>query len=402
MQVINTQRTLKLFTLTVFCGLAAGLASSVFLHSLHWATNYRLNHTEIIWYLPIAGFLIAWVYHHFGKQSDRGHNLIIDEIHEPKNIIPLRMAPLVFFGTLATHLFGGSAGREGTAVQIGGTLADQISRMFHLDSLERKKILIAGIGAGFSSAIGAPLAGVFFGIEVLHIGKIKFTAWFESLIASFVAYYFSLILQTPHSNFLKVNVEFVNLKFIIFSALAGVLFGLSARFFIFFTHLVEKILAKFISIPPWRTFLGGVILALLFSLADYQKYSGLGIEYIHSAFHNAAAVSDSFLKIFFTAVTIGSGFKGGEFIPLVFIGTTLGSTLSSVFPVSIELLSVLGFAAVFAGAANTPLACSIMAIELFGPTVSVYVVIACFVSYFVSGHQGIYKSQRLTNKKWIR
>ncbi len=329
----------------------------------------------------------------------QGHNLILDEIHDPKNVVPFKMAPFILFGTIVTHLFGGSAGREGTAVQMGASLSDQLSRFFKMELKERKILLVAGAGAGFGAAIGAPWAGVVFGMEVISIGRIRLFAWFECLVASFVGYFTTLFLGAPHTSYPRFQIPSFDFKTVIFVIFAGILFGFSSKLFTLVAHFIERIHSRFISYPPLKPFLAGVLLVILFYVEGSYRYAGLGIPYIQEALKLPAHFRDPLLKGFFTTLTVGSGFKGGEFIPLVFIGTTLGSALSIFIPVSFQLLGALGFAAVFAGAANTPIACSIMAMEIFGLKIGPYAFIACFASYYFSGHHGIYKSQKTHIKK---
>lgn len=396
---LKIQKKLKWIFLAAISGVLAGIASAIFLISLDWATKTRDSYPTIIWLLPIAGFVIGWVYHVYGKDSVKGNNLIIDEIHDPKKTIPLRMAPLVLGGTLLTHFFGGSAGREGTAVQMGASLSDQLSHILKIEPEERKILLVAGAGAGFGAAIGTPLAGVIFGMEIINIGKLRLFAWLECLIASFVGYYTVVLLGAPHSHYPKFPIEAFSLKTLFFVIIAGVLFGLTARLFSKIVHLVEKINSLFISYAPMKPFIAGLLLVGLFYLEGSYKYVGLGIPVIQQALESPSHFIEPAYKAFFTALTIGSGFKGGEFIPLVFIGTTLGSALSIILPISFQLLAALGFAAVFAGASNAPIACSLMAIEIFGYQLAPYAFVACFVSYYFSGYHGIYKSQKIEIKK---
>ncbi|RYZ92863.1 MAG: voltage-gated chloride channel family protein [Proteobacteria bacterium] len=392
------RRCFRWCLLSAAVGILAGASSSIFLISLDCATNVRLANVNLIWFLPIAGFVIGWTYHHFGKDVAAGNNLIIDEIHRPSKVIPLRMAPFILIGTVATHLFGGSAGREGTAVQMGATLGDQLSKVLKLIPDERKILLVAGAGAGFGSAIGTPLAGVIFGMEFLNIGKLKLFAWFECAVASYVAFFVTHLLKAPHSSYPLVHVGGYHPVEFLYVAASGVLFGLTAVVFIRATHLVEKI-QTLVRYPPLRPVFGGLLLIALYKLEGSYRFAGLGIEQIQTALARPSEFNVPILKTGFTALTIGSGFKGGEFIPLVFIGTTLGSFLSQLLPVSCGILGAVGFASVFAGASNTPLACSIMAIELFGIEIAPYAVIGCFVSYHFSGHRGIYKAQRIHIKK---
>lgn len=388
--------------LSSLVGLLSGVAASVFLISLDWVTRTRDQNQKIILALPVVGLFIGLVYHHFGKDSQKGNNLILDEIHNPQKVIPLRMAPLVLGGTLLTHLFGGSVGREGTAVQMGASLSDQLSRFFTVTDEERKILLTAGAGAGFGAAIGAPWAGVIFGMEVINVGRLRLFAWFECLVASFIGYYTTQLLHAPHSHFQVFEFPQMNFEVIAWVLLAGVGFGFAARLFSLSTHFVENLMNKWIHYPPLKPLIGGIVVVALFYLEGSFRYVGLGIPYIQDALANVSSARDPILKSIFTSLTIGTGFKGGEFIPLVFIGTTLGSALSAVIPISYHLLASVGFAAVFAGASNTPIACSIMAIEIFGPQIAPFAIAACFASYYSSGHSGIYKSQKIYFRKHHR
>jgi H+/Cl- antiporter ClcA len=380
----------------------AGLASTVFLITLKWATDSRERIPVLLFGLPVIGFVIGWVYHQFGREAARGHNLILDEIHDPKNVVPVRMAPLVLGGTILTHLFGGSAGREGTAVQMGASLSDQLSLFFKVEPEERKILLTCGAGAGFGAAIGAPWAGVIFGMEVIHVGRLRLYAWFECLIASFIAYYTTIVLNAPHTHYPSIAIPGFSFKLLLIVTIAGALFGLAAKGFIYLTHVVEHFQLKWISSPPLRPVVGGLLLVALYYLEGSFKYEGLGLRYIEQALLNMVSFREPALKTFFTSLTIGSGYKGGEFIPLVFIGTTLGSALGMFFPAFFQVLAGVGFAAVFAGAANTPIACSLMAMEIFGAKLGLYAFVGCWMSYLFSGHQGIYKSQRYAGKKHHR
>ncbi len=395
----RVKRLLRWTLLSVLCGLLAGTSSAVFLILLDGVTQWRLLHPSVIWGLPLAGFFIGWIYLRFGKDIAGGNNLILEEIHDPKKTVPFSMAPLILLGTVVTHLFGGSAGREGTAVQMGASLADQLTHFFKIEQEERKILLVAGAGAGFASAIGAPLAGVVFGMEVIHIGRLRFFAWFECLIACFVAYFTTRLLQAPHSIYPSIEIPLVTPTTLFIVLGSGIIFGLFARFFVILTHGMESLIRKGIPYPPLKPALTGVLIVALYAWEGTYRYAGLGISFIQEALHTPASFYDPLWKAFFSALTVSSGFKGGEFIPLVFIGTTLGSALGLILPISFKLLAALGFAAVFAGAANTPLACSIMAMEIFGFELAPYALIACYASYYVSGYQGIYRAQKIYRKK---
>lgn len=395
----SLQRYLRWSALSSISGVLSGIAAAIFLILLDIATRYRNGHSEIIWLLPIAGFAVGWVYHHYGKDIAGGNNLILDEIHDPKKVTPLRMSPFILFGTVVTHLFGGSAGREGTAVQMGASLSDQLTKFFRIEPEERRILLASGAGAGFGAAIGTPWAGVIFGMEVINVGKLRLFALFECVVASFVAYYTTRLLQAPHSHYELGALPSFAWTAVMWVAVAGVVFGLAARAFARLTHFIEHLNSKFIRYSPLKPTIAGLILVALYYVEGSYRYAGLGISYIQEAISAPAHFRDPVLKGVFTAITVGSGFKGGEFIPLVFIGATLGSALSTLLPVSFQILATVGFAAVFAGAANTPIACSIMAIELFGAWITPYAIVGCLVSYYFSGHHGIYRSQKIYIKK---
>lgn len=390
-------RYLRWAFLSIICGLLAGVSSAIFLFALQWVTLTRQSYPLIIWALPLAGLFIGWIYYQYGKDVESGNNLIIDQIHDPKKITPFYMAPLVFVGTIITHLFGGSAGREGTAVQMAASLSDQLTHLFKIEDKERKILLMAGMGAGFSSAVGAPFAGVIFGMEVITVGRISFLAWFECLIASFIAYYTTIFLQAPHSLYPAVEIPNFNFQNIFYVLIAGFIFGIAARLFVFTTHAFERTLNQWIVHPIAKPFIGGLIIILLFYIEGSYRYSGLGIEHIQAALKHPASFKDPVFKSISTSLTVGSGFKGGEFIPLVFIGSTLGSALSVVLPIACGVLGALGFSAVFGAAANTPITCMVMAIEIFGIQIAPFALVACFAAYFVSGRRGIYKTQRILN-----
>ena len=394
----------KFFFLSLLVGIFAGITSSVFLYLLKWATDYRLQNISIIWFLPLAGLVIGVVYHLYGKEAAKGNNLILEEIHNPKKVVPLIMAPLVLLGTLATHLFGGSAGREGTAVQMSASIADNLGKYFKVNPDERKILLMAGAGAGFASAIGAPLAGVVFGMEVIYIGKLKLTSWPQCLVASFTGYYTTLLLKAPHTSYPSIEIPNLDLKILFAIVIAGICFGLTALIFSRLTHYIEHISKKIIKTPYYIPFIFGIIIVSLYYVEGSYRYAGLGLEYIQESLIKMSSFKDPLLKTFYTSLTVGSGFKGGEFIPLVFIGATLGSALAIILPASFSILSALGFASVFAGASNTPLACAIMAAEIFGWRIFPMSLIACYLSYYTSGHSGIYRSQSIHRKKhhWIQ
>ena len=396
----NINVTLKWILICALTGIFSGTASAFFLVALEWATHYRENNNWIIWLLPIGGLLIGLSYYYWGKSVVKGNNLLLEEYENPQNTIPLKMAPLVLFGTLITHLFGGSAGREGTAVQMGGAIADQFTRIFKLDNSDRKIILIIGISAGFASIFGTPLAGALFALEVIYFSKISFRSIPLSFLTAYIAYYTVEIWHVKHTHYSIPFVPEISLTILLWIFLVSILFGLAAMLFSRSTHLWGTLFSKTISYPPLRPFVGGIILATALFFIGTEKYAGLGVPVIVDAFSTPNAPSDFLMKILFTGFTLGAGFKGGEVTPLFFVGATLGSALSVVVPLPIALLAGMGFVAVFSGATHTPIACTVMGMELFGLESGLFIGLACIIAYFSSGSLGIYKEQIVKGAKY--
>lgn len=403
-----TSQNLKLFPLSILkwmfiCGLIgilSGSASAFFLVSLEWVTQFRIQHDWIILLLPFGGLLVGLSYYYWGESVTKGNNLLLEEYENPQKTIPFKMAPLVLLGTLLTHLFGGSAGREGTAVQMGGAIADQFTKIFKLDNSERKILIILGISAGFASVFGTPLAGAIFALEVLYFSKINFKSIVLSFLVAYAAYFTVEFWKIKHTHYnipIIPELSFSNLFYII---VIGLLSGFAALLFARSTHFWSSLFSKNIKYPPLRPVIGGVVLAIAIAGFGFTKFSGLGVPVIVDSFSSPNEWYDFLLKILFTGFTLGAGFKGGEVTPLFFVGATLGSALSTVIPMPIALLAGVGFVSVFSGATHTPIACTIMGMELFGIQPGIFIAIGCTVAYFSSGSVGIYKSQIVKGAKY--
>ncbi|MBB5064574.1 voltage-gated chloride channel family protein [Granulicella mallensis] len=387
--------------ISAIVGILAGSASALLLVSLNFATEVRESHKWIILLLAPVGVLVGLMYHYLGRSVEAGNNLLLEEIHDPKSVIPFRMTPLILLGTFLTHLFGGSAGREGTALQTGASLADQLTRPLRLASRDRRILLMAGISAGFGSVFGTPLAGALFGIEVLAIGRLSYEALAPCMIAAFIGDLVTHAWGVRHTLYRVTTVPEINIKGILAAIAAGVAFGLVGMAFAKVTHAIAHFVRRHIAFAPLRPAAGGVLVtAAVFALGT-TKYIGLGIPTIVASFDHKLPIYDWAAKFLFTAVTLGSGFKGGEVTPLFYIGSTLGNALSGILPLPPSLLAGMGFVAVFAGAANTPIASTLMAVELFGAEAGAYAGIACIISYLFSGHSSIYQSQRVGKSKHL-
>ena len=374
-------------------GICSGTASAALLASLTWATVWRESHGSIVWLLPFGGLLSGLIYHYFGQTVAAGNNLLLAEIHHPRATIPLRMAPLVLLGTTIAHLFGASVGREGTALQMVAALVDRLSQILRLNQIDRRIMLIAGISGGFAAVFGTPLAGMVFGLEVLTVGKLRYDALLPCLIAATVGDRITLLWGLEHSVYQIPSVPELTIWRLISAIVAGAVFGLAARIFVTLTHQISTYFKDRISYPPLRPFVGGILLAISIALIGTSKYIGLGIPTILSAFDTQLPPWDFAAKIGFTALSLGAGFKGGEVTPLFYIGATLGNSIAPILSLPAPLLAGMGFVAVFAGAANTPLASILMSIELFGLPTGVYAGIVCISSYLFSGHTSIYHAQ---------
>jgi H+/Cl- antiporter ClcA len=386
---------LKWLLLAGMVGALGGSASALFLMALDWATATRLREPWLIALMPLAGFAVGWLYLRYGREVEAGNNLLIDEIHDPKKVIPLRMAPLVLGGTVVSHLFGASVGREGTAVQMGGALADQLTHLFRLHHEDRRIILMAGISAGFASVFGTPLAGAVFALEVLAIGRLRYDALLACLAAAIAGDQVCLLWGVHHVQYAIGGIPALAPWPLLATVIAGAAFGTAGRLFAAGTHALGGWMKRRVQYAPLRPLLGGIVVAGAAWLLGGERYLGLGIPTIQAAFLQPLPSYDFAGKMAFTIASLGSGFKGGEVTPLFYIGATLGNALAPLLHMPVALLAGLGFVAVFAGAANTPIASTLMAIELFGAEAGVYAAVACVVSYMFSGHRGIYRAQRI-------
>ncbi|WP_081739733.1 voltage-gated chloride channel family protein [Paenibacillus sp. JCM 10914] len=391
---------LKWIALGGIVGIMTGSASALFLHSLNYVTTLRVSTPWLLFLLPLGGAAVSYLYYKMGKNSSKGNNLILDQIHGGTEAIPLRMTPLVLAGTLITHLFGGSAGREGTAVQMGGSLSEWFGKLIRVTPLDRKILLICGISGGFGSIFGTPLAGTLFGLEVLAIGLISHQALIPAFIASLVGNITATSLWgVSHLHYSIGPIPPLSLTLVLKIILASILFGLTSRLFSELTHSLKRWYSYLFKNPMIKSAAGGMIIIGLVYLLGTRDYLGLGLPLIEQSFTGEVSPLAFLGKILFTSLTLGAGFQGGEVTPLFTIGATLGNALADWISLGAPFLAALGFIAVFCGATNTPIACFIMGIELFGGEGALYMFMACIISYLFSGHSGIYTSQQIGTPK---
>ena len=398
---------------------AIGTTCALFLWMLDHATQLRYGTPWLLFLLPVAGAGISLLYSRVGRAAEGGNNLLMEAIHGHENgdsgiVVPSRMAPLIILSTVATHLFGGSAGREGTAVQMGGSIASTIGRWFRMSSADTRTLLMAGIAAGFGAVFGTPLTGAVFAMEVLAVGRMSYDALIPCLIAAVIGDWSCGAWGIHHTHYsisgaaAAFSGASLDGLLTVKVAVAAIAFGLVSVMFAELSHGINHIFKRVIARPVLRPVVGGLLVIALVYLLGTRDYLGLGVSSpdphtvtILSSFSSQGAGAWSWWwKLLFTAVTLGSGFKGGEVTPLFFIGATLGNSLASLMGAPVDLFAGLGFVAVFAGATNTPLACTLMGIELFGSQYTLYFAVACFLSYLCSGHSGIYLSQRIGTPKF--
>lgn len=380
-------------------GVLTGSASVLFLYCLESATNLRVENTWLLFLLPFGGALVSFLYSKYGKNSSKGNNLIIEKINDSSADLPLVMAPLVFFGTIITHLFGGSAGREGTGVQIGASIAEGIGKVFKLDKIDNRIILMVGISSGFASVFGTPLAGTVFGLEIATLGLMSYEALLPCFTASIVGNIVTTAWGIQHTHYKILDVPELNYITVIKVIFAAIIFGLTSKIFSQLTHKLKEFFTNKFKNTSIKSFVGGFLIIALVYIFDTREFLGLSIPLISDSFSGNIHPLTFLEKILFTSVTLGTGFQGGEVTPLFVIGATLGNALSSLLNMPPSFLAALGLIGLFVGATNSPISSFILGIEMFGSEAIVFIFMTCVISYLFSGHTGIYPSQKIGRSK---
>lgn len=380
-------------------GIVVGSTSALLINTNDFLTEIRQQNPFLILFLPIGGIVIGYVYMFYGKGSRKGNDLILGHIHHGQGRVPLRMGPIVFLCTFITHLLGGSTGREGAAIQMGASISECVNKIFKVEKVDRRILIIAGVSGGFGSAFGTPIAGTIFGMEAIVIGKTKYEALIPCTTASFVGHYMATALGIQHEHFVIKELPTIDIGVFFKVLLLAIIFGFTSVIYSQLRHSVKSICDRYIPSLMLRAFTGGLILILLTYFLGTLDYLGRGLPMVERAFEGQVPPFAFLAKIVFTAITMGTGFRGGEVIPLFFIGATLGNTLSPMLGLSTSFLAALGMIGVFCGAANTPITAFLFSMEMFEGQGLSYFFIVCIVSFIFSGHHGIYGAQKVFEPK---
>ena len=390
--------SLRVFLLVLLVSALMGVAARAFLLALDAATAFREEHPVCFLFLPVVGVVTALLYHGYGKRAARGNNLVIETaLHG--GLIRARMAVLTFCCSVATHLVGGSAGREGAAVQIGGTIASNVSNKFHLDERDNRYLMLAGISAAFGGVFGTPLAGAFFGMEMCYVGKLEYSAALYCLVASFMGDTVAQVLGAEHTFQSIAHVHELDWGLLAVVALCAALFGLLARLFSFSIRQVKAFYAKHLKNYVVRALVGSLVLLGAYALLGGWDYAGFAEWLVEAGFDGDTTPLDTLLKLLYTALTVGAGFQGGEVTPLFGMGASLGGWIGQTFLGDPSFMAAIGMLSMFAGALNVPITAIMLGIDMFGGASAGYYIVAAFVSYFVAGHHSLYPAQQIVTPK---
>lgn len=380
-------------------GGAVGLAGTAFYFSVRWATAFRQENGWIVWLLPAAGALIVLLYRMSGVEKSQGTNLVLLAVRSPEPV-PLKMAPLIFVSTVLTHLFGGSAGREGAALQLGGSLGFQVGRLFRLDEKDLHILTMCGMSAGFAALFGTPVTSAVFAMEVVSVGVMYYAALVPCAVSALLALWIAGAFGAKPESFAVSGVPRLQpVPFLQVLLLALLCAAVSAAF-CYLLHKAGVLYKKYIANSYLRAAAGGALVLALMLACGTRDYLGAGMDVISAALHGAARPEAFALKMLFTALTLGAGFKGGEIVPGFFVGATFGCVAGGLLGLSPSFGAAVGLLAVFCGVTNCPLTTLLLSVELFGAQGIPFYLLAAAVSYMLSGYSGLYSRQKILYSKY--
>ena len=396
---IDIHSFFKWLFLSIVTGFTVGVTSSLFAKLLKTAVDYQHNHTNLVMFLPLAGIFIVFLYENFGR-DDGGTNQLIATI-KTKDDVPFKSAPLIFISTIITHLFGGSAGREGAALQLGGSLGNFLGKVFKLDDEDRHVILMCGMCASFSAVFGTPIAATAFSMEIASVGILYYTALLPCIISGFIAITISGKFGLIGEAFIVSGIPELSLKSGGIVILLGIGCALVSILFCVSLGTAEKLYKKYFKNPYIRILSASALFIILTIITGTSDYMGSGSHLIEKAIAEGIARPwDFIIKILATAIIMKAGFKGGEIVPSLSIGATFGCAVGMLLGISPSFLAACGMVAVFCGATNCPLTSTFLAFEMLGFEGAPFYVIVIAVSYAVSGYYSLYKTQTIVYSKY--
>lgn len=389
----------KWFVIAALTGCIGGLTGGIFHESVKYVTELHNANPFLIYFLPFGGLIIVLLYRSLKFKNDPGTNIIISSVRS-HNEVPILIAPLIFASTVITQLFGGSAGREGAALQLGGSIGRQIGNLFRLDEKDMHIVIMCGMSGVFSSLFGTPLTAVIFAIEVISVGVFYYIALVPCLIASIAGFFISSLMGASPLFFNIENIPQLEITVLLKVVFLGALCAVVSIIFCIALKNTAKLFKKIFKNPFIRIFAGGCIIIILTLLINTRRFNGTGMEYVESIFAGGKAYwFDFIMKIIFTAITIAAGFKGGEIVPTMFIGTAFGYFTGSLIGIDPQFSAAISLAATFCGVVNCPIASIILSVEIFGTSGLLFFAAAVFVSYMLSGYYGLYSSQKILYSK---
>lgn len=395
----NTAITAKWVVFGSLTGAIVALVSSAFYYLLTYVNTVREENSWIIFLLPIGGLAIVALYKLLHNERDGGTNLVISAIHSGDRI-PLRMTPSIFFSTAITHLFGGSAGREGAALQIGGSIGNALGTLFKFDEKDKHVVIMCGMSAAFSTLFGTPMAAAIFPMEVVSVGVMYYMALVPCVVSSLTAHGVAVLLGVAGEAFHVTGIPELALQPVLLVVLVAVICAFVSIGFCGILHTIEHLYKKYLKNPFLRIFVGGCAIVILTMLVGNYDYNGAGMHTVELAVEGHVVPEAFLLKMLFTALTIGAGYKGGEIVPTFYVGATLGCLLGQILGFSPSLCAAIGMAALFCGVTNCPISTLLISFELFGFEGMPYYLLAVAFSYMLSGYSGLYHSQKIMYSKY--
>ncbi len=394
MKKINLQRILKIIELSLFLGYLSGVLGALFSKCISIVTNIRSQNNWLIYFLPIAGLLIIFIYNKLNVFAV-GTNQVIENCTNREHISPL-LIPAIFIGSVISHLFGASVGREGAALQLGGGLSSLFTRIYRIDNTQKQILTQCGMAGLFSAVFGTPIAAALFALQIVYVWRFSFKAIIPVFISSYTAYFTAINIGSIPERFSFSEIPKISLSVLLKSILISILSALLAMLFCYSLRWSEKLFKKLFNNVYTRIAIGGIITVFLTLLIKSNDYNGAGVNIIEEIFENGKFENNAFfLKIIFTCIAIASGYKGGEIIPSLFIGATFGSLIASLIGLPLPLGAVIGMTALFCGVTNCTFAAIFLSLEMFSGKGLIYILLAAFIATIFSGKVSIYSAQKI-------